>query len=274
MRGIDVSVYSGEVPVEKWRAVKAEGCELAVIGLFHGRTVNRYAAQQMRAAHEAGMLLAGYVLIAPWTGWSGEYQVSLGIEQQALELRGSLKFLAVDVEAEGVTRAMIDGALNMVVAAGLRPIIYTGGWCWKRWWSDLDFSHIPLWTAQYQPLPEMSTRLLDVPALYGGWTREKLVGWQYAGTTDLCGVSCDLNWFDDKFIKGEEPMAEFTKEQEDRIKEIVNWCGPGLEMQARLGVSRSLRGTEAAIMAGDWAALPGRLLTIKELAQSWHRWEE
>ena len=81
MRAIDVSVYSGEIPVEKWRAVKAEGYDLAIVGLFHGRTVNRYAAQQMRAAHEAGMLLAGYVLIAGWLGLEGSQQVAVGMEQ-------------------------------------------------------------------------------------------------------------------------------------------------------------------------------------------------
>lgn len=211
MRAIDVSVYSGEIPVEKWRAVKADGYDLAIIGLFHGRTANRYAAQQMRAAHEAGMLLAGYVLIAPWTGMTGGWQVDAGLEVAAPELIPQLRFLPVDMEVDGITEAMAAGAVTRVEAGeGLRPLIYTGRWWWVYHFGDSQaFKDIPLWTAQYPFfMPDEPENLLEWVKLYGGWTRDKLVGWQYTNTTQFHGINCCKDWFDDAWIRGEEEPME------------------------------------------------------------------
>ncbi|HUV73876.1 MAG TPA: GH25 family lysozyme [Anaerolineae bacterium] len=201
MRGIDVSVYSGEITIDQWRKVKADGYGLAVVGLFHGRTVNRYAGQQLGAAIQAGLNVAAYVLIAPWTGWNAAQQVAAGLAE-AQVYRSSLWFVAVDVEIDGVTGKMVREALDAVKEMGHRPIIYTGGWWWQN---RFNFSDYPLWAAQYPAfLTDEPENLLHTVKLFGGWTREKLVGWQYKGTTDLHGVNCDLNWFDETFVKSQE----------------------------------------------------------------------
>jgi len=266
MKAIDVSIYSGEISVDQWRKVKADGYDLAIVGLFHGRSVNPYAAQQMRTAHEAGMLLAGYVLLAPWMGWTGTEQVQLGMAQIDSRLRAPIEFIAVDCEIDGITEGMILEALMSVEDHNLRPIIYTGWWWWYGHFNDSRaFPYIPLWAADYDGEANLDTRM------YGGWT--KAVGKQYAGTTMLHGVNCDLNFFDDAFVK-EEEVPGFTEEQEERIKEIVNWCGPGLEMQARMGVLGMLKRVESFVVEGRWNELPRSLLAIEGEARRWHRWPD
>lgn len=226
MKAIDVSIYSGEIPVEKWRAVKVEGYELAIIGLFHGRTANHYAAQQMRAAHEAGMLLAGYVLIAPWTGMTGGGQVETGLEVAAPELIPQLRFLAVDMEVDGATEVMAWDAISRVgISEGLRPLIYTGRWWWVYHFKDSkEFKDIPLWAAQYPFfMPDEPENLLEWVKLYGGWTQ--FVGWQYTDTTQFHGINCCKDWFDDAWIRDlkEEPMVDWPKEKLRLLNDFLLW---------------------------------------------------
>lgn len=215
MKAIDVSIYSGEITVDQWRQVKRDGYGLGIVGLFHGRTVNRYAGQQLGAAIQAGLNVAAYVLIAPWTGWNGAQQVAAGLAE-AQAYRANLRFLAVDVEIDGVTGKMVRQALDAVVEMGHRPIIYTGGWWWQN---RFNFSGYPLWAAQYPcSLPGEPENLLHTVELFGGWKRDNLVGWQYKGTTDLHGVNCDLNWFDEGFVKANEAQT-----QEEEMPGEWNW---------------------------------------------------
>jgi len=107
-----------------------------------------------------------------------------------------LKRLWIDVEEargqatqEQVTQA-IRNAVITVTNAGLGAGIYTGGWCFPELTGNTtEFSGLPLWTAAYpankQP-PDFNTF-----HSYGGWTRPLI--WQYAGSTDLCGINVDLN---------------------------------------------------------------------------------
>lgn len=196
MKTVDVSIYSGKIPIEKWQKIKDDGYELAVVGLFHGRSVNRFAGQQLSGAIQVGLEVASYVLIAPWTGWTGPQQVAAGMTQ-AQAYKDKLRFVAIDVEIDGVTEKMIRDSLDTVKELGQRPIIYTGWWWWYGHFNNSHaFSHIPLWAADYDGEANLDTRM------YGGWT--KAVGKQYAGTTMLHGVNVDLNFFDDEFVKGKQ----------------------------------------------------------------------
>lgn len=276
MDALDVSVYSREIPVEKWRAVKAEGYDLAIVGLFHGRTVNRYAAQQTEAAWEAGMLNAYYVLLAPWTGLSGKEQVRKGIEVSAGVPADT--FFAIDCEVDGITEAMIREALEEADRFGAPHIcIYTGRWWWVDHFGDSQaFKDIPLWAAQYKPLPDRATNLLDEVKLYGGWTRDKLVGWQYTNTTQFHGINCCKDFFDDAWIADlkEEPMAEFTEKQEKRIRDIIAYERPGLEMAARMAVSTAFEAGAGFAKVGSWRSAQDALAIIEDRMKDWSRWEE
>ena len=218
MRAIDVSVYSGEISADQWQKIKADGYELAIVGLFHGRTVNRFAGQQLSGAIQAGLEVAGYVLIAPWTGWTGPQQVAAGMAE-AQAYKDKLCFVAVDVEIDGVTEKMILDSLDAVEQLRQRPIIYTGWWWWYGHFNDSrTFSHIPLWTADYDDEANLDTRM------YGGWT--KAVGKQYAGTTMLHGINVDLNWFNEEWVmEGEEevPGIDWCKEKLKLLDDFMAW---------------------------------------------------
>lgn len=276
MFGVDVSVYSGEISPEKWKAIKAAGYELAVVGVWHGASTNGYAAQQLESARAAEMCLAAYVALAP--GRSGAQQVDEGNKVVPGHLRGSLNFVAIDAELGGLTVAMIGDAIGRARELGYRPVIYTGRWWWVDHFGDpSDFADIPLWAAHYDSDPSVDT----VP-LYGGWGRDKLMGKQYKGSTLLHGVNVDLNWFDDAFIRQiqvpgpgeEEAMPTFTEEQEKRIAEIVSLSAPGLEMQARTAVAAPLLTALARVVEGAWAGLPAEMRNVREAAEFWHRWED
>jgi len=71
--------------------------------------------------------------------------------------------------------------------------IYTGGWFWGNartanyMRNATDFSNRPLWTSQYDGIPNV-----DVADMYGGWQKAAIKQWK--GTTSLAGVQkVDLN---------------------------------------------------------------------------------
>ncbi|MDD1678718.1 MAG: hypothetical protein LUO93_05990 [Methanomicrobiales archaeon] len=193
MLGVDVSVYSGEIPVGKFDQIRDAGYDVVVVGLWHGASVNPYANRQAHAAFEAGLHVAAYVFLATWSGKNGANQVYSGLEPLDPDVRDSLNFVAIDCEADSDAE-MINGAIGMVNVFKLRPVIYTAKWWWEG--KGLDFSQFPLWDAYYDEDSDV-----DFPShLYGGWT--KVIGEQWQGTTDLFGINVDLNWFDDEFIIG------------------------------------------------------------------------
>lgn len=230
MLGLDVSVYSGEITADKWRQIKALGYEVAIIGLFHGQTANRYANRQCFAAKEAGMITAGYIYLAPWTGKSGEEQVLVGLDTVGELLAKEMCFVAIDCECDGITKEMIWQAVDTVRAKGLRAIIYTARWWWKDHFGDPhDFAGVPLWSAYYDNDPD-----LDFPKMpYGNWEptlhvgvraaqTTGIMGEQYQGTTYICGINCDLNWFDERFIREEENDMGFEETDQNRLKAVEN----------------------------------------------------
>ena len=89
----------------------------------------------------------------------------------------------------GVIVELIDTAVE---ACALIPAgIYTGRWWWAPATSDSRrFSDLPLWHAQYTRSAD-ERPVFDAFTAYGGWTRPLM--WQFRGTTQLCGVSVDLN---------------------------------------------------------------------------------
>ena len=210
MRAVDVSVYSGEISTDQWQKIKNDGYELAVVGLFHGRTVNRFAGQQLSGAIQVGLEVAAYVFIAPWTGWTGPQQVAAGMAE-AQAYKDKLRFVAVDVEADGVTGKMVRDALDTVKALGQRPILYTGRWWWVGHFGDSQlFKDYSLWAAYYPLFLHKSPDDLveDVP-LYGGWTRESLVGWQHTNTVQFHGVTVCKDWFNSEWVmEGKEEGKE------------------------------------------------------------------
>ena len=159
----DVSLWGGLVTETKWRSARnCCGIDLAIVGSWHGLTANRYAADTLTNARNAGLSVATYIAL---NSMAGAESVERGLTAAAET--SDLAFAALDVEIMGVTVDIIDDAVQAARTAQLTPIIYTGGWFWAgKFGNPHNFSHLPLWTSYYDGNPD----LLHNWKPYGGWT--------------------------------------------------------------------------------------------------------
>ena len=203
VEGVDNSVYQGSVSQATWDALYAQGQRVACVGSAHPRP-NPYALENLRRAKQAGFLLATYAVVYD----SVRSAQTVGVAKQMCgEFWPELRFVGVDCETPNITEAQIHGMVTAIEAEHLRPVIYTGAWWWQGHFGDSPaFKHLPLWTASYRN-PANS----DTVPLYGGWTRDKLIGHQWAGSVTLASTTVDRNNFVKEFIM--PPPAGPTPEQ-------------------------------------------------------------
>lgn len=214
IRVIDLSEWTGPVPVENTRHMKALGIEGVILqawgsGHIPGRR-NEYFHPSVDAFREAGI-----TNIDPYIWPPSEWR-------QALDWIGDYKrFMSgaayLDVEAgAGVDDNIILG----VDGAGWEPRIYASPHSWNAIMLDTTrYSDLKLWLARYllrfrrpdgyyRPgfdvaFPEAAFAP-GVPRI-GGWRTEDLVGWQTTGTVpDFCGESVDCSVFHRRAFQQEE----------------------------------------------------------------------
>jgi len=194
VKGLDVSF--SQTSYQWWKDRADEGYRVAGQCLWTGGYQNNaqlreVAELNLRCAREAGLLTIGYTNASPWfnTGVSlSETLRNAGEEWQYL------KAVAVDVEIDGLTLASIANmiaAVDDAVPAGVLVPIYSARWFWAGHLGDPhDFADRLIWNAYYD-----SDLDVDFPSWpYGGFSR--VFGEQYQGTTEIDGVSVDLNVFD------------------------------------------------------------------------------
>lgn len=92
------------------------------------------------------------------------------------------------------TREDLDRAIEECERAGVPYGIYSGTWAWKF---GAEYAEIPVWWASYisGPAPSAIAEMLGVSNPFSAWSPEKVLGWQYRGTHQMCGVSVDANLF-------------------------------------------------------------------------------
>jgi GH25 family lysozyme M1 (1,4-beta-N-acetylmuramidase) len=199
IRGVDISEYSGEVPVDSWQRLKVEGWDFAIVGAWGGRGKNDFAESQLSAARQAGLKTAAYALLNfDRTDESGSYQIDQALMAIGAE-KSYLAFLAIDVERAWPVKVdatqRITEAIERVKSAGLRPIIYTSRGAWQSiTGNSLAFSELPLWDTDW----DQKSSLQEIWRSYGGWTNR--VGKQYGHDLWIgekpWQVWADLNVFD------------------------------------------------------------------------------
>lgn len=168
------------------RAREDQGVDLAIVGSWHGSKQNHAAESSLQTARAAGLMTATYIVLSAHL--KGSSAVAHGMSACGAEW-AHLRFVALDVELDGIKEAHIDGAHRSL--GKLPAMIYTGRWFWSsskhlgdpHWGADL-----PLWDSHYD-----GNALLDHPfRRYGGW-REQTAK-QYA---DRCpGLNADRSVFD------------------------------------------------------------------------------
>lgn len=196
-RVVDYSKFQGTVSRASHRQMREAGIEAVCVGLWHGLDANSYALNSLANAKDEGLLRGGYVVV---NSRPGAAAVQAG-RQAAGGHWGQLFGVAIDVEIEGVTEAILADAFDEVVRLGQRPFLYTGNWFWDFW--ALQLGHFPnasrygAWIAYYNFRADLA---IPTRPGYG-----PIIGHQYAGSTAAFGTTVDFSVFDRDWLFAMEP---------------------------------------------------------------------
>jgi len=196
---VDMSRWGGELSAEEVACLRRRGVRAVVVGAGDPRGAGMWTRQQATAWIEGGgEVLEAYVYL---------YLAEDPVEQVRAAVReiSGLGARRLWIDAEDVESRWLspEERLSLLIASvdearrlGYQTGIYTGRWWWDRYIgpgpTPLSIEH--LWDARY-----VTGATADAPAIvpwagreYGGFGEP--IMYQFAGTTDLCGQSVDLNW--------------------------------------------------------------------------------
>jgi hypothetical protein len=200
--------------------------ELALAGvaiwvqcLWTGAQSPRYAQSNLDIAAATGLITAGYGSLSE-NAQDGLYHAEHTIAAVRASTWDSLRFVATDVELDGIANLAIRQMVDRLYEAGKRRVIYTSFGCWVyKEGNPQDFTDCLLWNAYWDGAGDV-----DFPALpFGGWKLEQVLGEQWSGGyTFPCGAYTDRNTFrvdllkEDNMPTLEELEAAIKKERTDR----------------------------------------------------------
>ncbi len=182
--GVDVSRWQhpyggGDLD---WSAVAASGQDFAVVKVTENGYVNPYFASDVKAAHDAGLVVGGYAFARPAA--SAIAQADAFTRTMGTLPTPSLPPV-LDLEDDGglspsALVAWTHAFLDRVQAnTGRIPMIYSGPSFWaSAMGGDDGFTGYPLWEAHYTSAA--------APAAMGGWPTYTL--WQYTSSGSVPGI--------------------------------------------------------------------------------------
>lgn len=184
-----MSRWGGALTREEADCMVASGIRLAAIGSGWEGTGGggEWAREQGQMAHDAGMLVDGYVYL----------YLDKDVRQQVRNAKAALNTVPIrmwwldmeDTESPHLSVeqrvAALDAAIEELGAVVYG--IYSARWWWNQYMAGVTkYSHLPLWNANYDNDP-------DEDALpFGGWEHSAIE--QYGGTQEVCGQSVDINY--------------------------------------------------------------------------------
>lgn len=186
VKGLDISYDAYKVTPQWCRDRLEEGYTFLIVCLWAGVDSMPWAQRALRYAREAGMETSAYFSI------NGSHDnVQYHVDKAYLAAGSEWEHLDrvwVGCEIVNIEERHIAQALNSVEAKGKSPGIYTAKWWWDGVFNNpTTFKDYPLWNAHYDNNPDIDFG--NYP--YGGWTTPYMK--QYQGTTNLDGVSVDLD---------------------------------------------------------------------------------
>ena len=195
---LDISNCGGELPDGMVAFWKAATVRRVVVGVSHKIDMAR---QQLIAVTDGGMEAEAYIYMY----WGQDPTVQVEYARQAT-IGLPVRRLWVDFEDDNAPKdepdavqIWISRCLSVAATLELPLGVYSAWWWWTVWTDNAeDFKDYPLWVAAYDGKPN-----LEFPT-FGGWTRCALK--QYAGTTDFCGYSADLDWYEEDDMTEEEKL--------------------------------------------------------------------
>jgi GH25 family lysozyme M1 (1,4-beta-N-acetylmuramidase) len=197
MLALDISNWGGELGANTVFQWKAYCVKRVVVGVSHHVALAR---QQLAVINKGGGLeIEAYIYMY----WGQDPAVQVEYARQACDGL-PVRRLWVDFEHDEApkddpakVKAWIYRCLDAASALGLPLGIYSAWWWWAVWTDNTsDFADYPLWVAAYD-----GTANTDFPH-FGGWTVCAMK--QYAGTTDFCGYSADLNFYEEDDMTDEQ----------------------------------------------------------------------
>jgi len=196
MHGIDCSF--DPLTEHEARLLRLAGVEAFVQCLWTGSGKPPCARENLRAAADAGMAIAGYASLNGVAG--GAWHVGEAIEN-AGDLWDELHQVFVDVELPRIPNEHIRQAVDYAAAGGKPRAIYTSYSKWvENQGNAQDFDDCLLWDAHW------SGRSGIQPVDYGRWAG--VVGTQYTGGEQVHGQLADRNVFVRELFIQEDIMAD------------------------------------------------------------------
>jgi len=210
---LDISNWGGELPDGMVAFWKAATVRRVVVGVSHKVDMAR---QQLVAVIDGGLEAEAYIYMY----WGQDPNVQVEYALQAIAGL-PVRRLWVDFEDDKApkddpdeVRQWIDTCLTWAARAGLPMGVYTAWWWWSVWPDNAEqFKDFPLWVAAYDGKAN-----LEFPT-FGGWTRCAMK--QYAGTTDFCGYSADLDWYEEDEMTEEEKLRLASLELANRWAAMI-----------------------------------------------------
>lgn len=231
---LDMSVWGGVFTLQEAQEAVHLGYKLTIVGGWHGGTKNQYARESLANARTAGMMIATYTIL---NSIPGAFAVDR-CREACGDMWDHLKFVALDCEVDGITKATIRDAEVHALALGHQPIIYTGRWWWVgHFGNPQDFKHLPLWHSYYDLDPDIDFGRMQ----YGGWTMADLIGEQFQGTTIVAGQSVDKNVF---IAEKLGQVAEEEEEDDDMRPLLITVAGTQVSWITDLVWRSPIRSTE------------------------------
>lgn len=206
-RGIDVSVYQGEIDFDR---VRDAGIEAVYIRAGEGTNItDRYFERNYENARAAGLRYGFYHYVTARSVSEAQEQADFFatlIRSKPYDMKAAMDFenlsgLTAD-EAVAIARAYLE---RLEQRSGHTPAVYSDAYDAESVWRS-NLTEYPLWVADYGVSEPYST---------GGW--DGWSGFQYSDRGTVSGISghVDLDYFRDGIFLTEEEQESTRQVRQD-----------------------------------------------------------
>jgi hypothetical protein len=198
--GVDASFH--ELTRQQAEELTLAGVAVWVQCLWTGAQSPRYAQSNLDIAAGVGLLVAGYGSLSEGAQ-DGFYHAEHTIAAVRPSSWDSLRFVATDVELDGIANLAIRQMVDRLLKAGKRRVVYSSEDAWvNKQGNPQDFEDCLIWNALWNGVAGPPL----LPRRYGPWTEQTALGRQWSGGYTLAGAYVDRNTFRADLLK-EEAMT-------------------------------------------------------------------
>lgn len=207
---VDVSSWGGPLTDAEAQCLKESGYSKVIVNSYGPE-----ARGQLETAYRHAFALEIYTYLY----WDGQ---NPGRVRRAEAMARGLPIRChwLDVEERPIP-ADFEAQYRAAIEVALLPVgVYTGYYVWPDTGNSRAFVHLPLWIAKYTGGPTLA----DCPELVPGW---KPTMKQFGGTREICGQSCDVNFYEEETVTREQALAiirEVQKRQKERAEADKEMC--------------------------------------------------